>query len=289
MAKFSPTDSVFAGFRFAKERPATLLIWSAYLLLVMAVAVLALFDLGGDQMTALVTASSSGAFDPALISKISEDILPASSFCMLLMVVFGSVLVTAILRLHLEPGPQPWGGLKFGGDELRVLGANALVILMVFCCETLLGLVADLGGRVGIPGPAVLFAGLLLILALHVRLSLTSVVAMAEKRISLRRSWLLTAQGFWPLLGAYVLLYAIGLVILLLVIVVFTALTAAIVMAGGGGNPVAMLMSQDFGGLNPVMIGAYMLMNLAQVWVILLVLTVSIAVDVAAYRAFKAP
>jgi hypothetical protein len=206
---------------------------------------------------------------------------------MLLMVVFGSVLVTAILRLHLEAGPQPWGGLRFGGDELRVLGANAMVILMVFCGETLLGLAADLGARVGIPAAAVLLVGLLLILGLHVRLSLTAVVAMAEKRISLRRSWLLTDRGFWPLLGAYVLMYAIGLVILILVIVVFTALMAAIVMAGGGGNPVAMLMSQDFSGLNPVMIGAYILMNLAQVWVVLLVLTVSIAVNVAAYRAFK--
>ena len=38
MAKFSPTEAVFAGFRFAKARPATILIWSAYLLVVTAVA-----------------------------------------------------------------------------------------------------------------------------------------------------------------------------------------------------------------------------------------------------------
>jgi hypothetical protein len=287
MTKFSPTEAVFAGFRFARERPATLLIWSGYLLVVMAVAVLALFDLGGDQMTALITASQTGSLDPVLVSKISQNILPASSFCLLLMVVFGSVLVTAILRLYLEPGAHPWGGLRFGGDELRVLGANALVILAVFWCELVLALAADLAARAGIPGPLVMVLGFLLILALQVRLSLTPAIAMAEKRISLRRSWALTGQGFWRLLGAYVLMFAIGLVILVLIIIVFSAVMTAIVMAGGAGNPVSMLMTQNFQGLNPVMIAVYVLMNLAEVWLCLLMLAVSLGVNVAAYRAFK--
>ena len=45
MAKFSPTDAVFAGFRFARERPATILIWAAYLLVAIAVTSIAMFDI----------------------------------------------------------------------------------------------------------------------------------------------------------------------------------------------------------------------------------------------------
>lgn len=287
MAKFSPTDAVFEGFRFALKRPVTLLIWSGYLLAVAAVAVLALFNLGGDQMTALMAASRSNTFDMAQISKLSENILPASSFCLLLFVVFGSVLVTAILRCHLEPGPHPWGGLRFGGDELRVLGANLLVILAVFWGEIVLGLAGDLSAMAGIPSAVMMFVGFLLIVGLQVRLSLAPVLAMTEKRLSLRRAWLLTGQGFWRLLGAYVLLFAISLVLLVLTMIPLSALMTAIIMAGGGRDPVAMLMAQDFSGLNSATICVFVLINLAEVWLSLLVLAASLGINVAAYRAFK--
>jgi hypothetical protein len=285
MAKFLPTEAVFAGFRFVRERPAALMIWSAFLLVVIAAAVLAMFDLGGDQMTALMTASQTTPIDPAQISKLSQAVLPASSFAFLLVVVFGSVLVTAILRVQLEPGVHPWGGLRFGGDELRLLGANLAVLLALFFAELGLGLVAGLVGVVGLRAP-VMLVGVLLILALQVRLSLAPVVAMVEKRIALGRSWALTGKGFWRLLGAYVLLVAIAIVILFLIVILFGALMAAVAMAGGGANPLAMVMTNNYGGLNSLVVGLYVLMNLAQVWLTMVVLAVSLVINVQAYRAF---
>jgi len=287
MAKFSPTDAAFAGFRFARQRPATLLIWSAYLMVVVAVALLALFDLGGDSMTNLVTASQTGSFDVAQFTKLSDDLLPASFFCLLLMVVFGAVLSTAILRVYCQPGAHPWGGLKFGGDELRLLGASVMVLAALFLADSLLGLVAGVAGTAGIPAAPILLLGFLLVLALQVRLSLATVVSMTEKRISLARSWLLTGKHFWSLLGAYVLLIAITLVMLVLIAIVFGALMALVAMAGGGGNPVAMLMTHDFQGLNPIMVGLYTLMNLAQIWVGLMFMVGALAIGVEAWRAFK--
>jgi len=286
MAKFSPTEAVFAGFRFVRERPATLLIWSAFLLVVLALALVAMFDLGGDQMTALVQASQAVPFDPALITKLSQDIFPASAFALLLTVVFGSVLVTAILRVRLESATHPWGGLRFGGDELRVLGANVMVILAVFLAETLVGMAADLGARVGVPPAAALAVGFLLIVGLQVRLSLTPVVAMVEKRIVLGRSWTLTGKGFWSLLGAYILLLAIVLVILFLIVILFSALMASVALAGGRGNPLAILLANDFGGLNVVVVALYAVMNLAQVWLSMVLLAVCLSVNVDAYKAF---
>jgi hypothetical protein len=78
MAKFSPTDAVFAGFRFARERPATILIWAAYLLVAIAVTSIAMFDIGGESMTALGIAASGASPDPQQIVKLMEDVLPAS-------------------------------------------------------------------------------------------------------------------------------------------------------------------------------------------------------------------
>jgi len=288
MAKFLPTEAVFAGFRFVRERPAALMIWSAFLLVVAAGAVLALFDLGGDQMTALMTASQTVPFDPNQISKLSQAVLPASSFALLLVVVFGSVLETAILRVQLEPGVHPWGGLRFGGDELRLLGANLAVLLALFFAELMLGLAAGLAAGVGVATAPVMIIGFLLILALQVRLSLTPVVSMVEKRIALGRSWALTGKGFWSLLGAYVLLLAIAVVILFLIVILFSALMAAVAMAGGGANPLAMMMANNYGGLNSLVVGLYVLMNLVQVWLTLVVLAVSLVINVQAYRAFAA-
>jgi hypothetical protein len=287
MAKFSPTEAVFAGFRFARERPAVLLIWAAFLLVVIAVATLALFDLGGDQMTALMAASQQPTFDMAQLTKLSEGVEPASSFAMLLMIVFGSVLATAILRVQTEPGQHPWGGLKLGGDELRVLGANLAVVLTLFFAWILVALAADAAAEAGIPAAPILVLGALLVLALHVRLSLTPVVAMTEKKISLLRSWALTGKGFWRLLGAYALLTGFALVLLVLIAIVFSALMAAVTAAGGGGNPVTIMMTGAYGGLNPLSVAVYMLMNLAQVWLAMLILAVGLRIGVDAYRAFK--
>jgi hypothetical protein len=247
--------------------------------------VLAMFDLGGDQMTALMTASQTTPIDPGQISKLSQAVLPASSFAFLLVVVFGSVLMTAILRVQLEPGVHPWGGLRFGGDELRLLGANLTVLLTLFFAELGLGLVAGLAGSVGVRAP-IMIVGFLLISALQVRLSLTPVVSMVEKRIAPRRSWALTGQGFWRLLGAYVLLIAIGVVLLFLIVILFGALTAAVVMAGGGSNPLALMMANNYGGLNSLVVGLYVLMNLAQVWLTMVIMAVSLVINVRAYRAF---
>ena len=286
MAKFSPTEAVFAGFRFARERPAAILVWSAFLLVVLAVVSVAMFNLSGDSMTALVLASQADHPDPKQLMKLMQEVAPASLFGTVLMTVFGAVLSTAILRVQLKPGPHAWAGLRFGGDELRMLGAVALVVLVVLGLELLLGTASGLLGAVGVPPPATLMLGLLLILAVQVRLSLVGVIAQAEHRIDLRRSIRLTRQRFWPLLGAYVLLLTITLVILFLLAIVFAALMGAATLATGGGvNQLAVMLSGRFSQMNAVPMLVYVASNLAQVWLGVVALTVWLAIGVETYRA----
>jgi hypothetical protein len=285
MTRFSPTDAVFGGFRFVRERPATLLVWAAFLLVVLAVALVAMFDIGGDALTALAIAVQGSNPDPNQLSRLAQQVAPASLFAELLITIFGAVLATAILRVRLTPGPHPWGGLKLGGDELRMLGATLLVMLCVFGLSMGIGAAADLLALAGVP-PAVPFVlGLLLILAAQVRLSLVAVIAQAEGRISLPRSIQLTKGLFWRLVGAYVVLAAITLVILFLLIVIFaTLLEAAAVATGGGVNQAALALQGRFTEVNPLLAGLSIVSNLAQVWVIVVFLAVFLSIAVDAYK-----
>lgn len=285
MVRFSPTDAVFAGFRFVKERPAAILVWAGYLLVVLAVASVAMFDIGGDALTSLMLAAQAQNPDPNQMVKLAEQVAPASLFAELLITIFGSVLCTAILRVRLTPGPHSWGGLRLGGDELRVLGGTLLVMVCVFSLSMATALVADLLGAVGVPSILVFMAGLLLTLAVQVRLSLVGVICQAEGRISIPRSIHLTKGMFWRLVGAYVLLAAIVLVILVLLIVIFTALGGAAAMATGGGvNQMTLALQGRFSDINPLLAGVYILSNLAQVWVIVVFLAVFVSTAVDAYK-----
>lgn len=286
MAKFSPTEAVFSGLRFARERPATLLIWAAYWLVAATVASLALFDLGGDQMTALIAAMQSPHPDVQLVARLMEALAPASGFALLLMVVTGSVLITAVLRVWLRPGPHSWGGLRLGGDELRTLG----VVLAMFAITMGGELLAAVAGTLVATASTALavvvrLAGYLLILALVVRLSLAPVSAMAEGRISLPRAFALTRGRFWPLLGAYVLLAAIMMVVLVLVMIVFGALMTASA-ASGGLNQLLVTIRHNYQDINPLMLLLYVLMNFAQIWVVIIGVTAGLAIGGQAYKAF---
>ena len=288
MARFSPTDAVFAGFRFARERPATLLVWAAYLLVVLAVASVATVDLGGDSLTALGIAVRGASPDPQQLVKLIDDVLPATMFGGLVMIVFGAVLSTAILRVRMTPGPHPWAGLRLGGGELRLLGAKLLVLAAAFVVWILAGVVAVALQGVGVPTLVGLALGLLLLLApLLVRLSLAGVVSQAEGRLNPARSFQLTKPLFWRLVGAYVLLGAIMLVILVLVTIIFTALLGAAALGGGGDmDQMAMALVQGrFTDLNPLVIVIYVAWSLVRVWVGVVASVVFLSICVDAYDA----
>ena len=288
MARFSPTDAVFAGFRFVRERPATILVWAAYYLVVMAVALTAMADLGGDSLGALPIAAQGANPDPQQLMKLMNDVLPAVMFSGLVMVVFGAVLSTAILRVRMTPGPHTWGGLRLGGAELRLLAAKLLVLAAAFVVEILVSLLAATLEGVGAPGALALAVGLVFLMApLMIRLSLAGVVSQAEGRVNPARSFQLTQPLFWRLLGAYVLLGAIMLVILVLVTIIFTALLGAVTLtAGGNMDQMAMaLLHGRMADLNPLAVAIYIIGSMVRVWVAVVATVVFLSVAVDAYQA----
>lgn len=288
MARFSPTDAVFAGFRFAREHPATILVWAAYYLVVTALALTAMANLGGDSLGALPIAAQGANPDPQQLVKLMNEVLPAVMFSGLVMIVFGAVLSAAILRVRMTPGPHPWGGLRLGGGELRLLAAKLLVVAAAFVVEILVSLVAASLEGVGVPALAGLAVGLALLMApLMIRLSLAGVVSQAEGRINPARSFQLTGPLFWRLLGAYVLLGAIMLVILVLVTIIFTALLGAVTLSAGGNmDQMAMALLQGrIADLNPLAVTIYVMGSLVRVWVAVVATVVFLSITADAYQA----
>jgi hypothetical protein len=287
MTPLSPTELVFAGFRFARKRPTSILIWSAYYLVVLAVAAWALIDLTGDRMQQLFAMLQTPTPDLQAASALMQDILPGVGFSDLLMLVFGSVMCAAMIRSQTEPATKTWAGLRFGEEELRVLGAYALTVVMLFF--GLMAAAAAAGLAAGVNQAAaliVMILGLLLVAALAVRISLAPVIVFTEKRISLRRSWAMTQGVFWRLAGAYVLLAAIAGVVLTLSAVIFGALIGGAALAAGGGvASLAQAARQNFEGMNPVLIGLSVLSNLVQVWLMVVFISVGLNIAIQAYRA----
>jgi hypothetical protein len=246
-----------------------------------------MFDIGGDSLTSLVIAVQGANPDTAKLIKLWQDAAPAFLFAWLLVTVFGAVLSTAILRVRLTPGPHPWGGLRLGGDELRLLAATLLSVGAVLVLDVGVGLAEGLLADVGVSPAVAVIPGLLLILALQVRLSLAGVVSQVEGRVDIGRALRLTRKGFWRLAGAYVLMGAITLVVVFLMIVMFALITeaAAMAMGGGGVNQLALALKGDLMGLNPVIALLSIASNLAQVWLAVVVLCIFHSIGVDAYRA----
>ncbi|MGZ3367118.1 MAG: hypothetical protein ACXU8Y_20575, partial [Caulobacteraceae bacterium] len=244
--------------------------------------------IGGDSLRALGIAARGANPDPQQLIKLTSDALPATMFAFLLTVVFGAILSAAILRVRMSPGPHPWGGLRLGGEELRLLGAKLLVLAAAFVVEVVISVFAAALEGVGVPALATMTAGLVLLMApLMIRLSLAGVVSQAEGRLNPARSFQLTGPLFWRLLGAYVLLGAIMLVVLVLVTIIFTALIGAAALGGGGDmDQMAMALLQGrFADLNPLVVTIYVVWSLVRVWVAVVTTVVFLSISVAAYDA----
>jgi hypothetical protein len=284
MARFSPTDAVFAGFRFARERPGSLLVWASYLLVALTVASIAMVDIGGQSLTSLAIAVQGSDPDPQQLAKLMQEVLPATLFFSLLMLVFGAVLSTAILRVRMTPGPHPWGGLRLGGDELKLLAAKVLALASAFVVWILISAVVVALGGDPLAAALGLIVGLaLLMVPLMIRLSLAGVVSQIEGRVTPVRSFQLTKPLFWRLLGAYVLLAAIMLVIMVLLAIIFAALLA---VTGGTFQQVMLTLLQGrYGDLSPLAIVVFVLSRLATFWVAVVATVVFLSITVDAYDA----
>jgi hypothetical protein len=213
MSSFSPSDAALEGFQVLGRHWRAVVGWAGFQVVAMVALGIVMFVLliGIVPFTASREAASSlGGIVGALMLGIGGGLVQL-------------VILTGLYRLMLTPEAPGFMHLRVGADELRVLGA---VLLTVLVAAPLVALAVFLGVAAshvsGALGFGVLAGLLIAAYAVALRLGLTPVIAFAERRISLIEAWRRTRGQTGRLLGmAILLLCLIGVVVVVTWLAVF--------------------------------------------------------------------
>jgi hypothetical protein len=268
MNGFSISDAAVEGFRVIGQRWRVLLGWGAFYLLGV-VGLIAVAGVAAITMT-LGAASPDEATERAGLIG-GAAVAAGVGFIMVM-------LVTGTFRMMLAPQAPGFLHLRVGRDELRVLAAILLVILAAVPVVLVVRLALTLAGRVS----PLLAIGAMIVLALgfaavSARLWLATVIAFAERRVSLLEAWRRTAGQSWRLFGMVVLLF------FLIAMIAFAAWLALLLLGGlltgfGGFS----LSDAETVSEHP---GRYLLQLLAELMLTPFFLVIGQAPWVAVYRA----
>lgn len=251
MPNFSPTDAAFAGFRFVKERPSAVAAWAAVSLVFNLLSAFVGLLLGGQSLRTFQ--ATAGKIDD--LQQVFQLLLPASpALIAIAAITLAGMALVYSSALRLFVGKEDHVSFRIGEDERRValtIIAFTLIYFAVTCVVLIgLGLIANIsdafssfiGGFFVWVTPAVLFAASTFMI---VRLSLTPIIAVDRKRISLKESWTSTRGHFWPLAGSLVLSIGLFVVTAFLALMIVAALNHAISIGTGGVVPRDLLVREQ--------------------------------------------
>ena len=251
MPNFSPTDAAFVGFKFVKERPSAVAAWAAVSVVCNLLSAFVGLLLGGQAVRTFE--SQAEKIDD--LSTVFRLLLPASPalIAIALITLVGMALVySSALRIFV--GKEEHVSFRIGHDERRValtiLAFTAISFAVTVVVPVSLGLMSNisgvfssfLGGFFTWVSPLALWAATTFVI---VRLSLTPIIAVDRKRISLRESWGSTRGHFWPLAGSLVLSIGLFVVMAFLALMIVAALNHAISAGTGGVVPRDLLVREQ--------------------------------------------
>lgn len=254
MPSISVTDVAFTGFRIVRERPRAVALWAILqLALSLALGVLVV-GMAGPQMARIEALGVSAPADPTAVMSLLASIAPLYTILFVLTVAVESVVLAAMSRAVLRPTEDAFGYFRLGRDELNLVGVVLVIIALALCVDLAAAAVAGVLASVAAVFARPVEGGVLALsiigaavglTVLAVRLSLAPAQTVATGRIDLAAAWRLTRGRFWPILGAYGLAGALGLVVLTLGMV----MTAALVAVVGGMPAVAQISRPDYSSL----------------------------------------
>jgi len=245
MAQIDIADAATAGVKFTLRRPLTVLVWGALVVVFLALLI-GLF--GGGIVTSIVALAQSPDASPrpeAILSLIGGFL---GFFCLLFLgsMVLGAVVMAAALRAELEPEKTGLAYLRFGAQELWLIGVNFVLWVVLFVAQMVMGIPLIVlmvamgaasfgmhpgGGSAAFTGAmasalGVRLIGQLVILGVTVwlwcRLSMGPVMSFRERQFRLFESWNLTRGHAWSIF-----------LTLLVVIVMFIGLEIVLYILGG--------------------------------------------------------
>jgi hypothetical protein len=249
--------SILAGaFGLVRRNPLAVLVWG---LLYTAAIVLLCFamrpvlQIYGELVSQQMAKGPSAPMDPEALQPFMARFQAASGLVFLAEIgIFALIMVlfTASQRAVLRPAERGFFYLRFGGDELRLIGLGFFIMICIYIGSTLASLVMILlalilGLAMGSPGAgmAIFFLAFVVLMGAivycEVRVSLALPLTFIRGTFVLADAWRLTRGRFWPLFGAYFLITLVYMVLasILLGVVVAPFLSA---LAQAGDNQEAM-------------------------------------------------
>ena len=241
MPAFSLTDAAFEGFRLTRERPRVVAAWALLYALMSLITAVVMVSTIGPEFATLRAAQSSGPADPAVAMEQLRKLSPFFVTIFPFVLVFWSVLTCAVYRAVLRPELAGFGRLRFGGEEVRMIGLTVILWLLMFATVFLSTLFVSFGGMMaagagvlaGLLGNMISLAALIVTIWVWVRLSLAGPVTFMTGEIHVFRSWTMTRGHFWPLAGAYAMAVVLSVVVSLLAYIIFRATAGVFVTLSG--------------------------------------------------------
>ncbi len=298
---FSASESAFEGFRIVRREPGTVAVWAA-VLLVVAVGASALLLPILSQVGASVTPGTAPSVAPSPVSMAAlGHLLQLYLLLLPVYLVVIAAFTAAVYRAVLRPEEKGFARLRFGGDELRLIGLFLLKALLFLGGGMIVGLVGTLlaGGMavaarssgMAVGAIAMILLYLVMIVAVlwfAVRFSLAAPMTFTRKRISLFSAWPLTKGRFWPLFGCYFLAWVLTMLVLLVDLVVSSVFVLG--AAGGSLSRVASAMFRPDAASAMSLLSPLFIIRMVVGAVFGVVMwTVGLAAPAAAYQAIAAP
>ncbi len=294
MTDFPVVDTALEGFRLTRERPVAVLSWGLVLLAAQAGVTAVLVATGAGaamedlRRLAPVLGTVATPEQQEAVARAGPGILLSGAVAVLPNVV----VYAALLRAVLQPERRRGGFLRFGLEELRLLGVSLAygVLIVLLFMSLLLGLLLMVTSVALATGAGPSFAAALAlalasaaVLYPAVRLSLAPAMTQAQGRFALFGAWEVTAGRFWPLMGAFTLAALLAAVVSVMATLLLTASWALV--TGGGLAAAAEVLQPDLrtaaGALSPASVTALVFNAVLSAFV----LTVAAGPIPAAYRA----
>lgn len=245
---FSATDAALEGFRIGRHHPKVMLVWALASLVISLVSSVLMVAMFGDTMSQLIEISGSPTSDPTEMLGLVNQMVGLYAVLVPIAVLIFAVFTGAVYRAVLRPENARLAYLRLGATELRLAVVIIALWAMMFVGAIVLSIVVGIVGAVlgavlgasGAGGGVIvallialiylsIFAGLFVF---TVKFSMAAPMTFAEGRIRIFESWSATRGHFWPLLGAYILAFVLGLMVSFL----GSAIAFAVMMMLGGGS-----------------------------------------------------
>jgi hypothetical protein len=253
MPDFSPTDAAFEGFRFTRERPGAVAAWACVSLVFNLLSAFVALIIGGQALRAFEALA--GRADS--LTDIFNLVVPAApALAAIFAITLSGMALVYSSALRLFVGKDVELSFRIGGDERRValiiatfffiyLGVTILVLFGLGVAASISDAFTTwLGGFFVWVTPAATFLAVSYVM---IRLSLTPIIAVDRKRISLKESWVSTHGHFWPLAGSLILSVGLFFITTFIALMIVTFLNNRLSVITGGAVPKNLLSRPELG------------------------------------------